>query len=420
MLPCTNACESARRRKQLAEAFGVYGSATSAPRYPDLLLNIACVAPLFISRIEKWLDDFVKAGPTLTRQDLPPLDRVQRQCVHELAKFYGVGTESQGSEARQARAVSLTRRRDSKCPSVPLTTVAKITGIFDAKKTTGDEALAAETSVLETAPSSTLHIYDLHKGILTNTLHSFLSGFPNEYTLQWIDDENCLAIFSDPLRMQRALNSLQPRGTFKVKAYQDVLPDSLGSGLVSLGSTSASSSASAAWAAANGTSSWSSPAVNPSALSTSSFMAPKVKVTEDGSYKPQSVWNRGPPSAATSPVPATSNTHTGSNLWDVLGAAEHVPSGNASSASAARPSSGSSVVSQNSLMMWNYGEEEKAKKNANESSSASSASAPTTAPAASGTNVEAKPQQTHVVSDWMELADDEDDSPAASSTAPTN
>lgn len=414
VLPCTNACESARRRKQLAEAFGVYGSATSAPRYPDLLLNIACVAPLFISRIEKWLDDFAKAGPTLTRQDLPALDRVQRQCVHELAKFYGVGTESTGSEARQARAISLTRRRDTKCPSVPLTTVAKITGIFDSKKTTSDEALTTESSVLETAPSSTLHIYDLHKGILTNTLHSFLSGFPNEYTLQWIDDENCLAIFSDPLRMQRALNSLQPRGTFKVKAYQDVLPDSLGSGLVSLGSNSSTSNGSAAWNAANGSSSWGAPAANPSALSTSSFMAPKVKVTEDGSYKPQSVWNRGPPSSSSSPVPATSNTHTGSNLWDVLGAAEHVPSG-ASSSLAAHPSS--SVVSQNSLMMWNYGEEDKAKKSAAESQKTLNASSAPAADAAALAS--AKPQQTHVVSDWMELADDEDDSPAASSTAPS-
>ena len=367
---------------------------------------MACVAPVFISRIEKWLDDFVKAGPSITRQDLPPLDRVQRQCVHELAKFYGIGTESQGSDARQARAISLTRRRDTKTPSVSLTNVANITGIFDSKRSSSDDALK-EPSVLETAPSSTLHIYDLHKGILTNTLNSFLSGFPNEYTLQWIDDENCLAIFSDPLRMQRALNSLQPRGTFKVKAYQDALPDSFGSGLISLGSGSTSSSPSAAWAAANGSTSWSAPAANPGALSTASFLAPKVKVAEDGSYKPQSVWNRGPPSASSpSATNSINNVHTGSNLWDVLGTAETAPPG-LGPAHASQSSNSSSVVSQSSLMMWNYGEDDKAKKTTE--THASSAEASIASPAAP---VEPR-QQAHVVDNW-ETAEDEEEAPVAS------
>ena len=415
VLPCNNACESARRKRQIAEAFGIYGTATSAPRYPDLLLNMACVAPLFISRVEKWLDDFVKTSATVTRQELPPLDRVQRQCVHELAKFYGVGTESQGSEDRKSRAVTLTRRRDSKSPSVPLTVVANITGIFDNKSTTSDEVLK-EPSVLETAPSSTLHIYDLHKGILTNTLHSFLSGYANEYTLQWIDDENCLAIFSDPMRMQRALNSLQPRGTFKVKPYQDVLPDSFGSGLVSLGSSTTSS----VWGSAPSNSSnsaWSSPSA------ASSIMAPKVKVTNDGSYKPQSVWNRGPPSGSPGPyspsnTPSPNNTHTGSNMWDVLGVAEQPASGVPSLLGPA--GSSSTVVSQNSLMMWNYGEDEsKTKKGDSASSAPSAPSVSSTAQSSSNDNVDSaaekapSTQQTHVVNDWMELADDDEETPSA-------
>ena len=390
VLPCTNACESAKRQKRLAEAFGIYGTATSAPRYPDLLLNMACVAPIFITRIEKWLDDFVKTPATVTRQELPPLDRVQRQCVHELAKFYGIGTESTGSDERKQRAITLTKRRDCKAPSVPLTTVANVTGLFDHSGASGgssapsssssSSAAAASSSssfALEYAPSSTLHIYDLHKGILTNTIHSFLSGFHNEYTLQWVDDENCLAIFSDPNRMQRALNTLQPRGTFKVKPYQDINPEPISTGMVSLGST---------------TSAWKSPEAS-SAFTPTTTSIPKAKNQFESGHKPQSVWNRN------------------ANPFSVLEASSPSTSKN---------------VSQGSLMMWNLGEgETPASAMAATASSASSTSTassavsdlPTTGTSSPSTSYEpildfsephvVKPKEP-VVQSWTDLSTDED------------
>jgi hypothetical protein len=276
---------------------------------------------MFISRIERWLDDFVKTPATVTKQDLPPLDRVQRQCVHELAKFYGLGTESSGSEDRKQRAITLTKRRDSKAPSVSLTTVANVTGLHEGAPSSAIGGSSSSSLFLDSAPSSTLHIYDLHKGILTGTIHSFLSGFSNEYTLQWVDDENCLAIFSDPNRMQRALNQLQPRGTFKVKPYQDVNPEYT-SGMVSLGSTS--SAAPSAWK---------------DVASSANVIAPKVKTSAESGYKPQSVWTaRGNPFSVLDPSS---------------------PSSTASSSSSASATGTSRTVNQKSLMMWNLGEAEK-------------------------------------------------------------
>lgn len=341
VLPCTSACESAKRQKRLAEAFGIMGSSTSAPRYPDLLINMACVAPLFITRLEKWLDDFVKTPSHITRQDLPPLDRVQRQCVHELAKFYGIGTESSGSEDRYTRAVTLTKRRDCKPPIVPLTKVSGLAGLHDPTKPV--DSGSNLTLLLDSSPSSTLHIYDLHKGIYTSTIHAFLNAFPNEYTLQWVDDETCLAIFSDPARMQRALNTLQPRGTFKVKPYQDVIPEPLSTGLVSLGTTSV----------------WKAPEAAPTA-----DVRPKVKIdSSEGNYKPQSVWNRG-------------------NPFSVLES----------------PSQGA-TVNQGSLMMWNLGEKS--------DSGQDSSSSPAPSTSAAQETVTERKEPVPAVEDWEQLVDDE-------------
>jgi hypothetical protein len=358
----------------LAEAFGIYGTATSAPRYPDLLINIACVAPMFITRLEKWLEDFVK-NPNIQRHDLPPLDRVQRQCVHELAKFYGIGTESSGSEDRKQRAVTLIKRRDCKPPSIALTTVANVTGLHDASASSSGAKAGGMMSpfALDSAPSCTLHIYDLHKGILTNTIHSFLSAFPNEYTLQWVDDENCLAIFKDSNRMQRALNTLQPRGTFKVKPYQDIIPEPVSSGMVSLGSTSS------AWKTPEPSSSLFSAAPSSSSPSPTLDNANGPSKPKGAAEKPTSAWGR----------PVQSGT---SNSFSVLG-----------DASSAVPATRTAVGRQG---MWDYGEPEVTRKHSLDEATASLHIAPPSpSPSPEPTTTSSKP----AVADWSELVDEDDE-----------
>lgn len=383
VLACTAACASAKRQRMLAEAFSIYGTSTTAPRYPEMLLNMACVAPLFISRLEKWFEAFLKTPATVTRKELPIMDRIQRQCVHELAKFYGIGTESAGSDEKKQRAVTLLKRNFSKPPSVPLTTVAGVTGLTSPSSFSSEDGADGthRSHLLETAQSSTLHIYDLHKGISTSHLHSFLQGFTNEYTLQWIDDENCLAIFTDPARMQRALNTLQPRGVFKVKQYQDVNPEPISSGMVSIGSTST------AWNSdAVPTAVFSSAA--PQTMPSSSSSAARVKTTSESGYKPQSVWGTAP----------QINSGT-ANRFAVLDASP--------STSSSSNSSKSQTVSSTGLMMWNMGEA------GSSDSTRYTSRAPAPLESESPRSNSPPRSVAPVVQDWNDLVKDDDVEPTA-------
>jgi len=82
-------------------------------------------------------------------------------------------------------------------------------------------------------PSSTLHIYDLSPKVKNSHLEDFLRPYSGDYSLQWIDDINALAIFKHEHQMRKALGDLNG-GLFKVKAYQDSNPETEGEDLLIL------------------------------------------------------------------------------------------------------------------------------------------------------------------------------------------
>eukprot|EP01122_Echinamoeba_exundans_P013528 TRINITY_DN5919_c0_g1_i1.p1 TRINITY_DN5919_c0_g1~~TRINITY_DN5919_c0_g1_i1.p1 ORF type:complete len:1247 (-),score=99.08 TRINITY_DN5919_c0_g1_i1:1399-5055(-) len=212
VLACDEKCELEKRNRRLAEAFGILGTGKEAPRYSDTLLNMAKSLPNFIVKLEKMLDDFLKTPPSVQRTQLPMMDRVQRQCVHELAKYYNLETESYDVPRIDSnmKIVELAKRRDSASPTIPLSAVAGVS----------EPAAPARTESVAVTTTSIMHFYDLSVSIQTTHVNSFLSPFAGEYTLQWIDDNNCLAVFKEPTKMLRALQQLRG-GQFKIKPYSE-------------------------------------------------------------------------------------------------------------------------------------------------------------------------------------------------------
>jgi hypothetical protein len=171
VLSCDEKCELEKRNRRLAEAFGILGTGKEAPRYSDTLLNMAKSLPNFIVKLEKMLDDFLKTPTAVQRTQLPMMDRVQRQCVHELAKYYNLETESYDVPRIDSnmKIVELGKRRDSSSPTIPLSAVAGVS----------EPAAPAKA---ESTPSSTsiMHFYELSVSIQTSHINSFLSPFAGE------------------------------------------------------------------------------------------------------------------------------------------------------------------------------------------------------------------------------------------------
>lgn len=165
------------------------------------------------------------------------MDSVQRQIVHELAKYYFLDTESVGTDAN--RYVVVTKKIGSRPPLFTLSQVSSmqsslpaITSISkDVVQTHGAAHLAAAAS-----PMSTLHLYDLSRSVKTTHLQHFLRDFEGLYVLQWIDESNALAIFHQPNFFVKALSTLNDTtGIIKVRAYKDTNPTSDRQGNVVLG-----------------------------------------------------------------------------------------------------------------------------------------------------------------------------------------
>jgi len=207
-IPCDEQCELEERNRKLAEAFGISPSANSnsnVAQFSDLVVNLVRMSPQFVKKLEVVFDEFMKSNPSVTKLHLPPMDRVKRQLVHEMAKYYRFETQSLDKEP--IRSVVITRTRDSRIPPV----------------------LFSESSLLRphhqdpSRPNSTLcalHIYNLQSYVKTQHLISFLTPFAGHYKLQWVDDTNCLAIFPNEITMRTALSELSG-GMFAVKVYKD-------------------------------------------------------------------------------------------------------------------------------------------------------------------------------------------------------
>lgn len=204
-LQCNEVCELEKRNKKLAEAFGKLSAGSyPPPNYSDSMKQMAKACPQFVRRVEKQLEEFMARSTTLRFQFLP-MDRIQRKLVHDLAEEYHMDSESVDREPQ--RSVQVVKRKDSRVPSVLLSVAAGIN-----KMTISPNASCA------------LHLYDLTANVKTEHMIAFLSPFNGQYTLHWIDDSNCLAVFDDEHIARQAMNQLNG-GAFKVKYYHDINPD---------------------------------------------------------------------------------------------------------------------------------------------------------------------------------------------------
>lgn len=107
---CDEQCAVEARNRKLAEAFGISLDRNTGSIYPDILLQLGKANREFVMRTEKRFEDLVKSAAT--RASMPPMDRVQRRMVHEMAKFYQLDTESYDKEPN--RTVTVTKRKESK------------------------------------------------------------------------------------------------------------------------------------------------------------------------------------------------------------------------------------------------------------------------------------------------------------------
>jgi len=211
---CDEQCELKERNKKLAEAFGIVPTGSKAPQYSELLLNLVRVSPQLVKRFEQVFDEFLKTPPSNTKLSLPPMDRVKRQLVHELAKYYHLETQSLDKEP--LRSVIVARTRESKLPNMLLSEFMAL------RQPLASSTQSGSSSVGSRGPVSALHIHNLQSYVKTPHLVAFLQPFAGHYKLQWIDDSNCLALFDSELTMRTALSELSG-GLFSVKVYKDHL-----------------------------------------------------------------------------------------------------------------------------------------------------------------------------------------------------
>ena len=85
------------------------------------VLTVARAQPALVAHLETTLDAFLSGGKR--REAMPPMPRAQRTLVHELAKHYGIATQSYDTEPR--RHVDLFRTDNSTWPGFRLSDAIK-------------------------------------------------------------------------------------------------------------------------------------------------------------------------------------------------------------------------------------------------------------------------------------------------------
>lgn len=202
-LLCDELCERDKRSKQLADAFG---KVLDQELYPDFLINLAKASPNFILKIEKQFDDLLKSGAT--KISFPPMQRLQRQIIHEMAKAYNLDSESQDREP--ARNVVITKKRESKLPLILLSQI-----IQDSSKTNSFSSLSSKPTIL--------HISNFSSALNPEALASLLFPLMGKFRLKILDTNNALVILQD-VPIQSALNIF--KGTpFNVSEYGEQTSD---------------------------------------------------------------------------------------------------------------------------------------------------------------------------------------------------
>lgn len=199
-LDCDDLCAKELRKKQLALAFGIINDTTQPPRYSNFLIHIAQSTPNFAIQVEKLLEMFINAKAV--KYTLPPYEKLQRQFIHELCKYYNIGTESFFFNGSTKKEMEITKKPNSQIPIVLLSDVSGI-------------------NQKNNALSTNLLVYGLNKNVKTPDIHLLLPDFKNDFRVQWLDDESCLLIFNDHYKMMKALTSFNVSGGFKVKIHAD-------------------------------------------------------------------------------------------------------------------------------------------------------------------------------------------------------
>ena len=87
---------------------------------------MARAQPALVAHLETTLDAFLSGGKR--REAMPPMPRAQRTLVHELAKHYGIATQSYDTEPR--RHVDLFRTDNSTWPGFRLSDAIKARRTF--------------------------------------------------------------------------------------------------------------------------------------------------------------------------------------------------------------------------------------------------------------------------------------------------
>jgi len=155
--------------------------------------------------VEKKFEELIKSSTG--KHFFPPMDRIQRRIVHEMAKAYNIDTESYDKEP--SRSILAIRKKDSKIPNILLSSVLA-------------EPVKQTSGVVNMHTNNTpcaLHVYDLNPNVKTHHLISFLHPFEGHFQLKWLDDFNALILFKDQTRMRSALYIL--KGHFQVEQYKD-------------------------------------------------------------------------------------------------------------------------------------------------------------------------------------------------------
>lgn len=208
-LKCNAACEKEKRRKQLAEAFGVnaedhtpWVDRLHTPAYTPRTLLLARLEAPTLEKIEKEFAAFV-SDASAKRRVLPFfLTRVQRELVHGIAAQYGVVAKSSGAEPQ--RTMELFKGPVVRIPK-PLASVA-------ASQITQAELEAQQRE------KEVFHVYliDVEPGA---PIAHLMKLFQGEYVLDRVPGRNEVVLrFESKKRAQDALDVLGGgvRGNFRV------------------------------------------------------------------------------------------------------------------------------------------------------------------------------------------------------------
>lgn len=195
-LDCDDLCETEKRNKRLAEAFGKLGAdkPTETYRWPPDFVQLCQSVPAFVVQVEKKFAELLQGSNSTVALNVQT--RVPRRIIEEMARAYRL---EPAPHPEPDRFVSVARTRESRFPYPLLSTQLK----------------AGKPKTI-----CAIHIHDLSPDVRTLDLVTAFAPFDGKYHLKWVDDANALAVFTSLDDMRAALSTLM-NGRFKVREFQE-------------------------------------------------------------------------------------------------------------------------------------------------------------------------------------------------------